>query len=106
VDQRAKRGIHHRKALVAAKTHNVETESKEPDSVLSFYKHVLKLRRGEPAFREGKYVGLNESDPNVMSYLRQSGDETLLVVLNMSATKQQPSFDLSKQGWARRARCW
>jgi alpha-glucosidase len=55
----------------SAKTHNVETESKEPDSVLSFYKRVLKLRRGEPAFREGKYVGLNESDPNVMSYLRQ-----------------------------------
>jgi hypothetical protein len=26
-----------------------------PDSVLSFYKHVLKLRRDEPAFREGKY---------------------------------------------------
>jgi hypothetical protein len=35
-----------------------------------------------------------------MSYLRQSGDETILVVLNMSATKQQPSFDLSKQGLA------
>jgi alpha-glucosidase len=84
----------------SAKTHNVETESKEPDSVLSFYKRVLKLRRDEPAFGEGKYVGLNESDPNVMSYLRQSGDETILVVLNMSATKQQPSFDLSKQGLA------
>ena len=84
----------------SAKTHNVETESKEPDSVLSFYKRVLKLRRDEPAFREGKYVGLNESDPNVMSYLRQSGDETILVVLNMSATKQRPSFDLGKQGLA------
>ena len=84
----------------SAKTHNVETESKEPDSVLSFYKRVLKLRCDEPAFREGKYVGLNESDPNVMSYLRQSDDETILVVLNMSATKQQASFDLSKQGLA------
>jgi hypothetical protein len=31
----------------------------KPDSVLSFYKRVLKLRRDEPAFREGKYVGLN-----------------------------------------------
>jgi glycosidase len=78
----------------------------KPDSVLSFYKRVLKLRRDDPAFREGKYVGLNESDPNVISYLRQSGVETLLWVLNMSPTKQQASFDLSKQGWrARRARC-
>jgi len=84
----------------SAKTHNVETESKEPDSVLSFYKRVLKLRREEPAFQEGNYIALNESDPNVLSYLRQSGDETILVVLNMSATKQQPSFALSKQGFA------
>jgi alpha-glucosidase len=84
----------------SAKTHNVETESKQADSVLSFYKRVLKLRREEPAFREGKYVGLNESDANVVSYLRQSGDETILVVVNMSGTKQQPSFDLSKQGLA------
>jgi len=84
----------------SAKTHNVETESKEPDSVLTFYKRVLKLRREEPAFREGKYMGLNESDPNVVSYLRQSGDETILVVVNMSGSKQQPSFDLSGQGLA------
>jgi glycosidase len=50
----------------------------KPDSVLSFYKRVLKLRRDERAFRVGKYVGLNGSDPNVISYLRQSGDETIL----------------------------
>ncbi len=84
----------------SAKTHNVETESKEPDSVLSFYKRVLKLRHEESAFREGKYIALNESDPNVLSYLRQSGDETILVVLNMSGTRQKASFDLSKQGLA------
>ena len=43
---------------------------------------------------------MNESDANVVSYLRQFGNETILVVVNMSATKQQPSFDLSKQGLA------
>ena len=85
---------------LSAKTHNVETESKEPDSVLSFYKRVLELRREEPALREGKYIALNESDPNVLSYLRQSAKETILVVLNMSATRQQPNFDLTKQGFA------
>ncbi len=84
----------------SAKTHNVETESKEPDSVLSFYKRVLKLRHDEAAFRDGKYFALNEADPNVLSYLRQSGDDTILVVLNMSATRQQANFDLSKQGLA------
>jgi hypothetical protein len=35
-----------------------------------------------------------------MSYLRQYKENTVLVVLNMSRTKQQPSFDLAAQGLA------
>ena len=84
----------------SAKTHNVETESKDPDSVLSFYKAVLHLRKSEPALREGAYVPLNESDPNVISYLRKSKDGTILVVLNFSGKTQNPSFDLTKQGFS------
>jgi hypothetical protein len=36
----------------------------------------------------------------VLSYLRQYNNDIVLVVLNMSATKQQPAFDLFKQGLA------
>ena len=82
----------------SAMTHNVEAESKDPQSVLSFYRQVIRLRKEEPALREGAYVPLNESDANVMSYLRQSKDGAVLVVLNLSATTQNPAFDLGKQG--------
>ncbi len=85
---------------LSAKTHNVETESKDPNSVLSFYKHVIHLRKTEPSLLEGAYIPLNESDPNVLSYLRKSDSGTVLVVLNFSATPQNPTFDLSKQGIA------
>jgi alpha-glucosidase len=84
----------------SAKTHNVEVERKDPNSVLSFYRHLLLVRKEEPALREGKYIVLNGSDPNVLSYLRQYNNDIVLVVLNMSATKQQPAFDLFKQGLA------
>ena len=84
----------------SVKTHNVETESKDPNSVLSFYKEVLHLRKSEPALREGAYVPLNESNPNVISYLRKSPDGTILVVLNFSGQTQNPSFDLAPQGLA------
>jgi alpha-glucosidase len=84
----------------SAQTHNVEVERKDTNSVLSFYRHLLLVRKDEPALREGKYIALNNSDPNVLSYLRQYKDDTVLVVLNISATKQQPAFDLSKQGLA------
>jgi alpha-glucosidase len=82
----------------SAQTHNVESERKDSNSVLSFYRRLLILRKEQPALREGKYIALNSSDPNVLSYLRQYKNETVLVVLNVSATNQQSSFDLAKQG--------
>jgi alpha-glucosidase len=80
------------------KTHNVAMELKEQDSILNFYRRVLALRHQDPALRDGDYVALNETDPNVLSYLRRYKDETVLVVLNMSSTAQKVSFDLQAQG--------
>jgi alpha-glucosidase len=80
------------------KTHNVATELKEPDSVLNFYRQVLALRHQDAALRDGEYVALNESDPNVLSYLRRYKDEAVLVALNMSSGAQKVSFDLQAQG--------
>jgi alpha-glucosidase len=84
----------------SAKTHNVAVESADPHSIFSFYKEVLHLRKTEAALLEGSYVPLNSSDPNVLSYLRKSASGSILVVLNFSATAQNPNFDLSKQGFA------
>jgi alpha-glucosidase len=80
------------------KTHNVANELKDPDSVLQFYRHVLALRHENAALRDGQYIPLNESDQNVLSYLRRYKDEAVLVVLNMSGSEQKVSFDLSPQG--------
>jgi glycosidase len=62
----------------AYKTHNVAAESQQPDSVLEFYKKVLKLRHTNRALLDGSYTPLNESDQNVFSYLRSyTGDAVL-----------------------------
>ena len=82
------------------KTHNVASELKDPESVLQFYRHLLALRHQEPALLDGDYVALNEDNPDVLSYLRRSKNETVLVVLNMSATAQHVSFDLSRYGFS------
>jgi len=82
----------------SAKTHNVESESKDPDSVLNFYKRLLSLRHTEKALLDGDYIALNADDPNVLSYLRRYKDDAVLVVLNMSATEQRVTFDLSSLG--------
>jgi alpha-glucosidase len=82
------------------KTNNVAGERKDPNSVLSFYKNVLALRHTNRALFEGEYVPLNETDANVLSYLRRYKDEAILVVLNMSGDPQKVSFDLSPQGFS------
>ncbi|MGA3093179.1 MAG: alpha-glucosidase [Terriglobales bacterium] len=83
------------------KTHNVASEDKDPDSILNFYRHLLALRHTEPALLDGEYIALNESDPNVISYLRRYKNEAVLVVLNMSSTAQTVKFDLAAQGFAK-----
>ena len=82
------------------KTHNVATELEDPQSILQVYRRVLALRHQNPALLEGDYVALNEDDPNVLSYLRQTKGEAVLVVLNMSAQSAQISFDLAPQGFS------
>jgi alpha-glucosidase len=82
------------------KTHNVETESKDPNSVLNLYKKVLALRRTNEALIEGSYTALNEDDANVMSYLRSVNGKAVLVALNMSASGKKTKFSLADKGFA------
>jgi alpha-glucosidase len=80
------------------RTHNVASESQDPNSVFNLYKKVLALRHTNEALLDGSYSALNENDPHVMSYLRSHKGKAVLVALNMSATPQKATFDLSKQG--------
>jgi alpha-glucosidase len=82
------------------KSHNVVDELKDPDSVLSFYKKVLKLRHTNTALLDGSYVPLNENDQNVLSYLRAYKDQVVLVALNMSGAQQKVNFEISKNGFS------
>jgi len=81
------------------KTHNVADESKDPNSVLAFYKSVLKLRHNNPALLEGSYVPVDDNDPNVLAYLRVYKDQAVLVALNMSSSAQKVNFEFSKNGF-------
>jgi alpha-glucosidase len=84
----------------SADTVNVESESKDPDSILNFYKTLLVLRRTEPALVSGGYTTINPDDPHVFSFLRHylGRGRSVLVALNMSAQPQLVTYDLSVQG--------
>jgi len=82
----------------SASTYNVETESKDPNSIFNAYKRLLALRKSNPALREGSYEAVNESDPDVFAYLRRSGASTVLVALNMSSQSRTVAFQLASKG--------
>jgi alpha-glucosidase len=66
------------------KTHNVAVESNDPNSVLAFYREVLKLRHTNVALVGGNYQAIDENDPNVLAYLRTYKDQSVVIALNMS----------------------
>jgi alpha-glucosidase len=82
-------------------THNVATETADPQSILSFYRRLLELRRNEPALREGQYAALNPQDPNVFAFVRRWKSEAVLVALNMSGSNQTVKIDLKAAGFSK-----
>lgn len=74
-------------------THNVVAEEKDRDSILNFYRSLLRLRKSNPALRDGDYKALNPGDSNVLCYARAKGKESVVVVLNMSNKSQTVSID-------------
>ena len=80
--------------------YNVKVESQDPNSILSFYKRLLALRRSEPGLRDGKYLPLDRGNPDVLSFLRKApgNGDSILVVLNMSAEPRTVSLALDTHG--------
>ena len=77
------------------KSYNVETEKRDANSILNHYHALLTLRHSNEALLEGKYVALNEDDPKVLSYARSYKGKNVLVLLNMSGTKQTVKLGLT-----------
>jgi len=83
----------------SAKTHNVASEMKDENSMLSFYRQLLALRHKEPALLEGNFLLLNDDDPNVLTYARRYKNEAILVMLNLSGTDQKVRLNLAPLGF-------
>lgn len=78
------------------KTINVQTESGDPNSLLNWYKNLIRMRRDLPALRNGGVVMLDTTNSNVLSYLRTppSGAAAVVVALNMSGQPQTINLDI------------
>jgi alpha-glucosidase len=71
---------------------NVAAQEGDPDSLLSFYRRTLALRRITPALNSGRYYPLDAPD-GVFAYRRQFNDQQVIVALNFTSTPQTVTLD-------------
>lgn len=69
------------------KTLNVEAESKDPKSVLNFYKQLIQLRRKNKIFVYGDFEMILQNHSEVFAYTRNLGGQTAWVICNLKAQK-------------------
>jgi len=87
---------------------NVADQLADPDSMLNFYRRMLRVRKQTPALIAGDYTPLHEDAEDYLAFLRRSpplssppwggteggNGQTCLVILNMSDQARTLSFDL------------
>ncbi|HSL29786.1 MAG TPA: alpha-amylase family glycosyl hydrolase, partial [Anaerolineales bacterium] len=62
---------------------NVEAQTGDRDSLLEHYRNLIQLRNAHPAMQTGKTYVTDSSSNKLVSYLRASEDEALLVLINI-----------------------
>jgi alpha-glucosidase len=70
------------------RTDNVAQELKEPHSMLSLYRELLKIRKASSALQTGKYIPIEDAPENCFVYLREIQGERVLIALNFSSEAQ------------------
>jgi oligo-1,6-glucosidase len=64
--------------------YNAEKQDKDPDSILNYFRKMIKVRKANPALLYGHYLLLDKDHQHVYAYTRTLSDEKFLVVLNFS----------------------
>lgn len=66
------------------RTVNAEAELRDPDSILHYYKRLIRLRKEYPVISDGQIEFLLQDVPEVFAYRRFLEDEALFVVNNLT----------------------
>ena len=65
-------------------TINVEREEQDPDSILHFYRKLVRLRKEQPVIAEGTIQFLDSGNDKVMAYQRRLEDRIMTVICSFS----------------------
>jgi maltose alpha-D-glucosyltransferase/alpha-amylase len=75
---------------------NVEAQERNPSSLLWFMKGIISMRKKYKAFSRGDLKFINLENPKVLAFTRTYGEQTMLVIVNLSRYSQPAELDLGK----------
>ncbi len=75
---------------------NVDSQQRSGHSLLRWMKALIKLRNSFQVFGRGSIDFLKPSNHRVLAYVRQFGEETVLVVNNLSSSAQAVELDVRR----------
>ncbi|MBZ5545151.1 MAG: maltose alpha-D-glucosyltransferase [Acidobacteriia bacterium] len=73
---------------------NVQSASRSPHSLLSWMKLLIRVRKSTRVFGRGSIEFLSPANHRVLAFVRRLGNETILVVNNLSSSAQAVELDL------------
>jgi alpha-glucosidase len=71
---------------------NVREQENDPLSLLTYYKKLIHLRKNSPALIAGDYQALQRRAGDYYAFIRDSGEQAVLVILNFSENHQTLHF--------------
>lgn len=78
----------------------VEAQQKDEDSILSFYKKLIAMRKTYPIIAKGEIAFLETENDRVLAYKRTLGDQQMVVLCNLDGKKQSMKADEAWRGYS------
>jgi maltose alpha-D-glucosyltransferase/alpha-amylase len=75
---------------------NVDAQMRSPSSLLHWTRRMLTVRKEHPVFGMGTYEELEASNPSVLAFCREFGDDKVVCVNNLSRFPQPVELELSR----------
>ena len=75
---------------------NVEAETRQGASLLHWTRRMIEVRKRHPTFGQGSYLELPASNPSVLAFVREFGEDVVLCVNNLSRFHQPVELDLRR----------
>ena len=72
---------------------NVENQLRDEESILNFYKKMIKIRKENEALIYGEYKLILEDDENIYSYIREFENEKFIIITNLTDKYVEFNYD-------------